>query len=79
MTYNAYFTIALVIGGALGYWIFGPTLIQLNMQQFYRKQVLVKCDIDCKDIYTNQQRRESAVSIVAEQLVTEANIEVHVS
>jgi hypothetical protein len=29
------------------------------------------------DIFTNQQRRESAVSIIAEQLVTEANIEVH--
>lgn len=48
MTYNAYFTIALIIGGALGYWIFGPTLIQLNMQRFYRKQALVKCDRDCK-------------------------------
>ncbi|XP_011269081.2 probable low affinity copper uptake protein 2 [Camponotus floridanus] len=79
MTYNAYFTIALIIGGALGYWIFGPTLIQLNMQRFYRKQALVKCDRDCKEIFINQQRRESAVSIVAEQLVTEANIEVHVS
>lgn len=82
MTYNAYFTIALTIGGCLGYWIFGPTLVQLNMQRFYRKQALVKCDENCKDIFTNQSlqiRRESAVSIVAEQLVTEANIEVHVS
>lgn len=48
MTYNAYFTIALTIGGCLGYWIFGPTLVQLNMQRFYRKQALVKCDENCK-------------------------------
>lgn len=79
MTYNAYFTIALVIGGCFGYLIFGPTIVQLNMQRFYRKQALVTCDKNCADVYTNQQRRESAVSIVAEQLVTEANIEVHVS
>lgn len=48
MTYNAYFTIALTIGGCLGYWIFGPTLVQLNMQRFYHKQALVKCDENCK-------------------------------
>lgn len=34
------------------------------------------CNISLLDNFTNQQRRESAVSIVAEQLVTEANIEV---
>ncbi|XP_029165859.1 probable low affinity copper uptake protein 2 isoform X2 [Nylanderia fulva] len=79
MTYNAYFTIALTIGGCLGYWVFGPTLVRLNMQRFYRKQALVKCDENCTNNFTNPQRRESAVSIVAEQLVTEANIEVHES
>ncbi|EZA58020.1 hypothetical protein DMN91_005786 [Ooceraea biroi] len=78
MTYNAYITIALAIGGGLGYWIFGPTLVQLNMQQFQRKQAIVECDKNCEDIFANQQRRESTVSIVAEQLVTEANIEVHI-
>ncbi|XP_011863504.1 PREDICTED: probable low affinity copper uptake protein 2 [Vollenhovia emeryi] len=78
MTYNAYFTIALAIGACLGYFIFGHTLVQLNMQRFYRKQTIVECDKNCEDTVSNQQRRESAVSIVAEQLVIEANIEVHV-
>ncbi|KAL6266301.1 hypothetical protein P5V15_003160 [Pogonomyrmex californicus] len=62
MTYNAYITIALAIGACLGYWIFGPRLIQLNMQRFHRKQAIAECDKNCE-----------------EQLVTEANIEVHVS
>ncbi|XP_071553925.1 protein SLC31A2 [Temnothorax nylanderi] len=78
MTYNAYITIALIIGAFFGYCIFGPTLVQLNMQRFHRKQAIVECDKNCEDIVSNQQRRESAVSIVAEQLVIEANIEVHV-
>ncbi|XP_039308047.1 probable low affinity copper uptake protein 2 isoform X1 [Solenopsis invicta] len=78
MTYNAYITIALVVGACIGYCIFGPTLIQLNIQYFQRKQAIMECDKNCEDIVSNQQRRESAVSIVAEQLVTEANIEVHV-
>lgn len=36
--------------------------------------------IACTDVSScsTQQRRESAVSIVAEHLVTEANIEIHV-
>lgn len=77
MTYNAYITIALVIGACIGYSIFGPALIQLNMQYFHHKQAVVECDKNCEDIVANLQRRESAVSIVAEQLVTEANIEIH--
>ncbi|KAL0108874.1 hypothetical protein PUN28_014175 [Cardiocondyla obscurior] len=78
MTFNAYITIALAIGASFGYYIFGPSLIQLNMQRFHRKQTIIECDQNCEDIVSNQQRRESAVSIIAEQLVTEANIEVHV-
>ncbi|XP_020298591.1 probable low affinity copper uptake protein 2 [Pseudomyrmex gracilis] len=76
MTYNAYITIAIVIGGCLGYWIFGLTLVQLNMQRFRHKPE-VECDKNCDDISTNQQRRASIVSVVAEQLVTEATIEFH--
>jgi len=78
MTYNTYITIALAFGAGFGYWIFGSTLVQLNMQRFHHKQAIMECDKNCEDIVSNQQRRESAVSIVAEQLVTEANIEVHV-
>lgn len=50
MTYNGYISIALVIGGCLGYWIFGPTLVQSNMQQFHRKQAIVECDKNCEGI-----------------------------
>ncbi|XP_012527955.1 probable low affinity copper uptake protein 2 [Monomorium pharaonis] len=78
MTYNAYITIALAVGACIGYYIFGPTLIQLNLQNFQRKQAIAECDKNCEDIVSNQQRRESAVSIIAEQLVTEANIIIHV-
>lgn len=48
MTYNVYITIALVIGGSLGYWIFSPTLVQLKMQQFYHKQAIMECDKNCE-------------------------------
>ncbi|XP_076627791.1 protein SLC31A2 isoform X2 [Colletes latitarsis] len=61
MTYNVYINIAVVLGGCLGYWIFGPKLIELHMAQFHKRQRLLECDKEC-----------------AEQLVTEATIEVHV-
>ncbi|XP_014483358.1 PREDICTED: high affinity copper uptake protein 1-like isoform X2 [Dinoponera quadriceps] len=77
MTYNVYITIAIGVGGSLGYWIFGPTLVQLKMEQFRRKQAIVECDKNCEAVSENQQRRPSAVSVVAEQLVTEINIDVH--
>ncbi|XP_011145413.1 high affinity copper uptake protein 1 isoform X2 [Harpegnathos saltator] len=77
MTYNIYITIALVIGGSLGYWVFSPALIQLKMQQFQHKQAIVECNKNCEAVLENQRRRLSTVSIVAEQLVTEINIEVH--
>lgn len=53
MTFNAYITIALVIGGCIGYWIFGSTLVDLNMQRFYRKQAIVECDKNCEGIFKN--------------------------
>lgn len=48
MTFNAYITIALTIGACIGYCIFGPTIIRLNMQRFYRKQAIMKCDKNCE-------------------------------
>lgn len=47
MTYNVYISIALAIGGSLGYWIFGPALIELNMSQFRKRQKIIKCDKEC--------------------------------
>ncbi|XP_035742738.1 probable low affinity copper uptake protein 2 isoform X2 [Vespa mandarinia] len=77
MTYNVYISIALAIGGSLGYWIFGPALIELNMSQFRKRQKIIKCDKECLDAILNQERRESAVSVIAEQLVLEATAEIH--
>lgn len=77
MTYNVYINVSLVIGSCLGYWIFGPTLTELNMAQFQEKQKIIKCDRECADAALNQERRESVVSVVAEQLVLEATAEIH--
>lgn len=77
MTYNVYLIIALVLGGCLGYWVFGPKLIEHNMAQFYKKQRILECNMECSDNIVNQQRSGSTVSIIAEQLVTEAIVDVH--
>lgn len=47
MTYNIYINIAIILGGCLGYWIFGPKLIKLNMTQFHNRQRLLECDKEC--------------------------------
>ncbi|XP_017880769.1 uncharacterized protein LOC108625345 isoform X2 [Ceratina calcarata] len=78
MTYNVYVNVAIVLGGCLGYWIFGPRLIELNMKQFHDKQRLLDCDKECAEHIMNEERRGSTISIVAEQLVTETTVEVHV-
>ncbi|XP_078045569.1 uncharacterized protein LOC144474524 [Augochlora pura] len=77
MSYNIYINVAIVLGGCLGYWIFGLNLIELNLQKFYEKQKLLNCEEECADHIVNE-RIGSTVSIVAEQLVTEATVEVHV-
>lgn len=47
MTYNVYINVALVLGGCLGYWIFGPKLIELNLKEFYKRQNILDCDKEC--------------------------------
>lgn len=48
MTYNAYIGIALVLGASLGYWLFGMTLVEMNMEQFREaKKKIDKCDPEC--------------------------------
>ncbi|XP_076654526.1 uncharacterized protein LOC143359963 isoform X2 [Halictus rubicundus] len=78
MSYNVYINIAIVLGGCIGYWIFGPKLIELNLKKFHEKQKLLNCDDECTDNVVNE-RIGSTVSIVTEQLVTEATVEVHVT
>ncbi|XP_076755478.1 protein SLC31A2 isoform X1 [Xylocopa sonorina] len=77
MTYNVYISIAIVLGGCIGYWIFGPKFVEYNIKQYYEKQRLLDCDKECPGHITNHQRHDSMVSIVAEELVTEATVEVH--
>ncbi|KAK0172074.1 hypothetical protein PV328_005442 [Microctonus aethiopoides] len=77
MTYNGYICIALVIGSTIGYWIFSPALLNLNMAELREKYNSIPCDPVCADAVINSERRQSAVSIVAEQLVSEINAEIH--
>lgn len=47
MTFNVYISISLVIGGGIGYWIFGPTLMETNVFQFQKQQEIVPCNKEC--------------------------------
>lgn len=47
MSYNVYINIAIVLGGCLGYWIFGPKLIELNQKRFQKRQKFLNCDDEC--------------------------------
>lgn len=78
MSYNVYINIALVLGGSIGYWIFGPKLIELNMKRFYQKQNMLDCDKECADNSINYEGQSSTVSVVTDQLITEATVDVHV-
>ncbi|XP_020707192.1 probable low affinity copper uptake protein 2 [Athalia rosae] len=77
MSYNAYFTIALAIGGGLGFWIFGAAIQQLNMLQFTDKRRTIQCDSECSDAITNTERRPSTMSVDEDQLARETTVEVH--
>ncbi|KOX79368.1 High affinity copper uptake protein 1 [Melipona quadrifasciata] len=76
MSYNIYVNIAIILGGGIGYWIFGSKLIELNMKQFFKKQTLINCDKECADNTTSYQGDGLTVT---EQLVTETNVEIHIS
>lgn len=47
MTYNGYISIALALGSCFGYWIFAPSLIELNFSQFQAKSRLINCTAHC--------------------------------
>lgn len=76
MSYNIYVNIAIILGGGIGYWIFGSKLIELNMKQFFKKQTLIDCDKECAD---NTASYQGDGLTVTEQLVTETNVEIHIS
>lgn len=48
MTYNGYIAISLIIGAGIGYWIFGRTLIQLNLEHYKRAHDrITRCNVLC--------------------------------
>lgn len=57
MSFNGYIGIALIIGSGIGYWIFGPTLIELNLAKFVPKRTVVKCEPGCSGIQTVQNKK----------------------
>ncbi|XP_015512261.1 protein SLC31A2 isoform X1 [Neodiprion pinetum] len=77
MSYNGYLSIALILGGGFGYWMFGPSLHQLNMHHFDDQHKNMQCDLECSDAITNTERRQSSVSVIGEQLASEASAQVH--
>ncbi|XP_043276251.1 uncharacterized protein [Venturia canescens] len=78
MTYNAYIGIALVIGASFGYWLFGMTLIEMNMEQFRKaRNKIDKCDPECADVIGIGERRGSTTLNAVEHMVTEVNAEIH--
>lgn len=56
MSYNAYLSIALAIGGGIGYWIFGPTLHQLNMLKLTERRKNIPCDPECSGKMEQKRR-----------------------
>ncbi|XP_066584877.1 protein SLC31A2-like [Prorops nasuta] len=80
MTYNAYITLSIAFGACLGYWIFGPTLIELNLNKFHKRRSNAQCTSStCPDATLTEERRLSTASIVAEQLIAEATVDIHSS
>ncbi|XP_014204661.1 probable low affinity copper uptake protein 2 [Copidosoma floridanum] len=78
MTYNGYISIALVAGSGIGYYIFGPTLLELKLkklQKYERFKKLEQCHPECADVVSNVT--EIAASIVPENQEAEVNINVN--
>lgn len=81
MSYNGYLSIALALGGGLGYWVFGPSLQQLNMRQFDDKRKNMRCEPECSDAISdatmNAGERESTTPSITDELAAGVSVEVH--
>lgn len=49
MTFNGYMTIVLAIGSGIGYFVFGPILIDLNIKKFQKQRKVVQDNTQCTD------------------------------
>ncbi|XP_034934570.1 probable low affinity copper uptake protein 2 [Chelonus insularis] len=77
MSYNIYIFLALIIGSTIGYWTFAPTLLNFNMNELHQRyKTIPSCNTECADTLVTE-RRQSTVSTVTEQLVSEVNAEVN--
>lgn len=79
MTYNGYITIALALGSCFGYWIFAPSLIELNFSQFQAKSRSINCTAHCAGELIAAGRQESSTTVDEELAsASQADVEVHV-
>lgn len=47
MTYNAYISIAIVLGSGLGYYVFGSILLEVKMAEFQKQHKKIQCNPEC--------------------------------
>lgn len=47
MTYNVYICMALVIGAAIGYFVFGIALLDLNLSEIRQTYNSTSCEPEC--------------------------------
>lgn len=47
MTFNGYISIALILGSGIGYYIFGPVLLELKMIRLQKHRRLIQCNPEC--------------------------------
>ncbi|XP_058791747.1 high affinity copper uptake protein 1-like [Phymastichus coffea] len=76
MTFNGYITIALAIGSGIGYYVFGPILVEMNIRKFKKQCKIVQDNSECIDVIVSTERRNSTNSEVSQQ--AEVNIQVDV-
>ncbi|CAD6234205.1 GSCOCG00007650001-RA-CDS [Cotesia congregata] len=77
MTYNIYICIALIIGSAIGYWIFSPILLYFNLKELKQKNKNISCSPGCSDSISTIERRPSSLSAIADQSASEIVAELH--
>ncbi|XP_015112531.1 probable low affinity copper uptake protein 2 [Diachasma alloeum] len=81
MTFNGYIFLALVAGAAVGYHIFGPTLLALNISEVRRRYEDVPCESECTggNLETSEGgSQQSTIPAIEEPGISEVNADVHI-
>ncbi|XP_011506338.1 PREDICTED: probable low affinity copper uptake protein 2 [Ceratosolen solmsi marchali] len=77
MTFNGYINVAIVLGSGIGYYIFGLILLKINLAKIKKHHRLAQCNPVCADAIISD-RRESAISIISENVEPESNVNIDV-